>query len=78
MYIGFLADWAFELLGVMCSSFTEIAVGSLYTGLCLYTGGMVADLKAQMATFDQNTPVESTKIRSIYVKVATFHVNIME
>lgn len=78
IYIGFLVDWMIELFGVLCTSFTLISVASLYIGLCLYIGGMVADLRTKMAKFDHKTPVGSITVRSIYVQALQFHADIIE
>lgn len=67
VYVEYLVDWAIEMFATMCTSFSFVAVASLYVGLCFYIGGMVADMRAKMAEFDQNRPLAAAHIRSIYV-----------
>lgn len=80
VYVDFLVDWTIELVSTLRNTIVFSMVGSLYLGLCLYTVGMVADLKAKMSAIDDSLDIreESTRILSIYVKAIHFHVSIIE
>lgn len=75
IYAGFLIDWLIELVGVIWTSFTYVAVESLYTGLCLYIGGMVANMKTKIV---QNTSHQPTNIQAMLVQALKFHSKITE
>lgn len=77
-YIEFLFNWCIESLSALCTANTFTAVTSLYVGLYLYIGGMLADLKAQMTSFDRKTTAESLEFRSIFVRAVQLHVDIIE
>lgn len=80
-YLRFAFDWLIELLAIIPGAIVIVMTGSLYSGLCLYINGMVADMKASIpnSAFDShlrsNQPVEYW---SIFVKEIDFHIEIIE
>lgn len=78
IYSTFFIHWTLEFCIICRNAAILVTVGSLYVGLCLYTLGMVADLKAEMAFFGETTSVsESAGIRLIYVKAVVYHSEII-